>query len=97
MTVLCINIERKNITTRIKLGMSFGTIHMWPPQKVSSLHLHGVQCDQRKIAKCPKKLPKNNFTRKIKDFGTYTKKFKTVGDLGKLIVAKGFKKVAKVQ
>ena len=31
------------------------------------------QCDQRKIAKCPKKLPKNDFTRKMVDFGTYTK------------------------
>ena len=38
------------------------------------------------------KLPKNDFTRKIKDFDTFKKLPKNVGDLGKLIVAKGFKK-----
>ena len=31
------------------------------------------QCDQKKIAKCLLKLPKNDFTRKIKDFDTFTK------------------------
>ena len=37
------------------------------------------------------KVAKNNFTRKIKDFDTFTKKLlKNVGDFGKLIVAKGF-------
>ena len=40
------------------------------------------------------KLPKNDFTRKIKDFDTFTK---IVGDLGKIIVAKGFEKLPKVQ
>ena len=42
------------------------------------------------------KLPKNDFTRKIKDFDTFTKIAKNVGDLGKLIVAKGFEKLPKV-
>ena len=42
-------------------------------------------------------LPKNDFTRKIKDFETFTKLPKNVGDLGKLIVAKRFKKLSKVQ
>ena len=32
-----------------------------------------TQCDQKKIAKCLKKLPKNDFTRKIKYFDTFTK------------------------
>ena len=32
-----------------------------------------VQCDQKKIAKCLKKLPKNDFTRKMKDFDNFTK------------------------
>ena len=32
-----------------------------------------LQCDQKKIAKCVLKLPKNDFTRKIKDFDTFTK------------------------
>ena len=31
------------------------------------------QCDQKKIAKCPSKLPKNDFTRKMIDFDTFTK------------------------
>ena len=32
-----------------------------------------AQCDQIKIAKCLQKLPKNEFTRKMNDFDTYTK------------------------
>ena len=51
------------------------------------------QCDQKKIAKCLLKLPKNDFTRKIIDFNTFTKLPKNVGDLDELIVAKGFKKL----
>ena len=31
------------------------------------------QCDQKKIAKCLSKLPKNDFTRKMKGFDTFTK------------------------
>ena len=31
------------------------------------------QCDQKKIAKCLQKLPKNDVTRKMIDFGTFTK------------------------
>jgi len=52
------------------------------------------QCDQKKIAKSLLKLPKNDFTRKSTAFDTFTKMSKNVGDLGKLIVAFGFKKVA---
>ena len=55
------------------------------------------QCDQKKVAKCLLKLPKNDFTRKIKDFDTFTKLPKSVGELGKIIVAKGFEKLPKVQ
>ena len=33
----------------------------------------GGQCDQKKIAECLKKLPKNDFTRKMIDFDTITK------------------------
>ena len=33
----------------------------------------GGQCDQKKIAKCLKKLPNNDFTRKMKGFDTFTK------------------------
>ena len=55
------------------------------------------QCDQKKIANCLYKLPENDFTRKMIDFDNFTKMPKNVGDLGKLIVAKGFKKWPKVQ
>ena len=44
-----------------------------------------------------KKLPKNDFTRKMKDFNTLQKLLKNAGDLGKLIIAKGFEKLPKVQ
>ena len=50
----------------------------------------------KKIVKRLQKLPKNDFTRKIKEFDTFTKIAKNVWDLGKLIVAKGFKKLPKV-
>ena len=39
------------------------------------------QCDQKKIAKYLKKLPKNDFTRKMIDFNFFTKLPKNVGDL----------------
>ena len=44
-----------------------------------------------------KSCPINYFCRKMIDFDTFTKLPKNVGDLGKLIVAKGFKKLPKVQ
>ena len=31
------------------------------------------QCDQKKVAKCLKKVAKNDFTRKMTDFDKYTK------------------------
>ena len=43
------------------------------------------------------KFPKNNFTGKMIDFDTFTKLPKNVGDFGKLIAAKCFKKLPKVQ
>ena len=44
------------------------------------------------------KVAQKYFTRKMIDFDTFTKKCpKNVGDLGKLIVAKGFNKFPKVQ
>ena len=43
------------------------------------------------------KVPQNDFTSKIKDFDTFTKMPKNLGDLGKLIVAIGFKNLLKVQ
>ena len=45
----------------------------------------------------PEKIAKNDFTIKIKDIDTFTKLPKNVGNLGKLIVAKGFKSLPKVQ
>ena len=40
--------------------------------RVKILAAH-TQCDQKKIAKCLQKLPKNDFSRKIIDFDTFTK------------------------
>ena len=54
-----------------------------------------LQCDQKKNAKCIKKLPKNDFCRKM--IKPLQKLPKNVGDLDKLNVAKGFKKLPKVQ
>ena len=48
-----------------------------------------------KIAKCLSKLPKNDFTRNM--ILTPQKLPENVEDLGKLIVAKGFKNLPKVQ
>ena len=42
------------------------------------------------------KVAQNDFTRKMIDFDTFTELPKNVGDLGKLIIAKGFKKLPKV-
>ena len=50
------------------------------------------QCDQKKFAKCLLKLPKNDFTRKMIDFDTFTKIAKECGRFGQ--IAKGLKKVA---
>ena len=44
-----------------------------------------------------KKLPKNDFPRKMKVFEAFTKIAKNVGNLGKIIIATGFKKLPKVQ
>ena len=43
------------------------------------------------------KVDQNDFTRKVIDFDTFKKLPKNVGDLGKLIAAKGFKILPKVQ
>ena len=51
----------------------------------------------KKLPNVCKRCPKNDFTRKIKDFDTFQKLPKAVGDLGKLIVAKGFEKLPKFQ
>ena len=56
-----------------------------------------IQCDQKKIAKCLSKLPKNDYTRKIQTLTTLQKLPKNVGNFGKVIVAKGFKNFLKIQ
>ena len=43
------------------------------------------------------KLPKKDFTKKSKILTPIQKLPKNVGDLGKIIVARGFKKLPKVQ
>ena len=51
----------------------------------------------RKNRQMAVKVPQNDFTSKIIDFDTFTKMPKNLGDLGKLIVAIGFKNLLKVQ
>ena len=48
-----------------------------------------------KVAKCLLKLPKNDFTRKMKDFDTFKILPKNKGNLGKAIAASGFKSCPK--
>ena len=55
------------------------------------------QCDQKKIAKCLQKLPKNDLLEKLKILTPLQKLPKNVWDLGKLIFVKGFEKLPKVQ
>ena len=43
------------------------------------------------------KVAQNDFTRKLIDFAPLQKLLKNVEDLGKIIVAKGFKMLPKVQ
>ena len=50
-----------------------------------------TQCDQKKSPNVYKSCPK------MIAFDTFAKMPKSVGDLGKIIVAKGFKKLPKVQ
>ena len=63
----------------------------------NSEHFSRGQCDQKKSPNVYKSCPMNDFCRKMIDFDTFIKLPKNVGDLGKLIVAKGFKKFPKVQ
>ena len=51
----------------------------------------------KKSPNVDKSCPINDFSRKMKDFTTFTKLPKNVGDLGKTIVATGLKKLPKVQ
>ena len=55
------------------------------------------QCDQQKAAKCLKSCPKMISQEKFKILTPSQKLPKNVGDLGKLIVAKGFEKLPKVK
>ena len=63
---------------------------------ILSVDTEQAQCDQKKSPKVNKSCPKNDFTRKMIDLTSLQKLPKNVGDLGKLIVAKGFKKLPKV-
>ena len=51
---------------------SGSNVEMTPRPILSSL-VSSYQCDQKKIAKFLLKLPKNDFTRKMIDFDTFTK------------------------
>ena len=73
-------------------------IHKSCPKMISLEKLKilaSAQCDQKKSSNVYKKLPKNDFTRRMIDFNTLQKLPWNVGDLGKFIVAKGFKSCPK--
>ena len=55
-----------------------------------------AQCDQ-KNCQMSIKVAQNDLRRKMINFDTFTKMPKNMGDLGKLIVAKGLKNFPKVQ
>ena len=55
------------------------------------------QCDQKKSPNVNKSCPKIISVEKMKILTSFQKLPKNVRDLGKLIVAKGFKKLPKVQ
>ena len=52
---------------------------------------------KKRLSDVNTKLPKNDFARKMKDIDTFIKLPYNVGNLGKIIVAKGFEKLTKVQ
>ena len=56
-----------------------------------------MQCDQKKSPNVYKSFPKMISLEKLKILAPTQKLPKTVGDLGKLIVAECFKKLPKVQ
>ena len=65
-----------------------------PLQFVSLLLRSSVTRKNRQMST---KVAQKDFTRKIKDFGTFTKLPKNVGDLGKIIFATGFECMGKRQ
>ena len=63
---------------------------------VSPMSVSCRQCDQIKIAKCLQSCPKMVSLEKLMILTPLQKLPKNGGDWGKLIVAKGFKKLSKV-
>ena len=59
--------------------------------------LYAIQCDQKRSPKVYKSCLKMISLEKWKILTSFQKLPKNVGDLGKIIVAKGFKKLPKVQ
>ena len=59
--------------------------------------LNHYQCDHKKLPNVYNSCPKVISVENLKVLTTLQKLPKNVGDLGKLIVAEGFKKLAKVQ
>ena len=74
MSMLAIRIRQNGeykivIVRNITYTYHYGFIHKHQTYLRQTLH----QRDQIKVAKCLQNLPKNDFTRKIKDFDTFTK------------------------
>ena len=56
-----------------KMGWSGLQLLMHQVLWLPAIYVCDDKCDHNKIAKCLEKLPKNDFTRKIIDFDTFTK------------------------
>ena len=65
--------------------------------KSNHLMLCITQCDQKKSPNIYQRCPKMILLEKLKILTSLQNLLKNVGDLGKLIVAKGFEKLPKVQ
>ena len=72
-------------------------VSIWPEACRLAVCSNGTSVTRKKSPNVYKKLPKNDFTRKMIDFDTFTNLPKNVGDLEKLIVTKGFKNFPKVK
>ena len=75
--MLLINCRRRTYDSVDMLRRMLRLIHVFVSRhhvpKIDPLSSGCDQCDQIKIAKFLQKLPKNDFARKMIDFGTFTK------------------------
>ena len=68
-----------------------------PLSQLSHNHYLASSATSKKSPYVYKSCPLNEFSQKMNDFTTFTKIALNMGNLGKIIVASGFKKLPKVQ